>query len=107
MERLIRSKFAIWNFIHVIVHIADPYATDDLWQIETAPGDENQLILVRLTPNTPVYIKVRAKSATGTSEFSQMVPFQSSSGQAAEAAGSSALTGNNRQGKLSQHFRSQ
>lgn len=79
--------------------LTDPYAADDLWQVDTAPGDENQLILVRLTPGTPVYMKVRAKSARGNSEFSQVVPFQSSSGQTAETAGSAAHSSDNRQGK--------
>ena len=84
--------------------ITDPYASDDLWQIETAPGDENQLILVRLTPGTPVHMKVRAKSARGTSEFSQVVHFQSSSGQQAETAASPAHSSDNRQGQLNPSF---
>ncbi|OQV18925.1 hypothetical protein BV898_06985 [Hypsibius exemplaris] len=57
-----------------VLYTYDPTASDDLWQIDSIPGGESQGILVRLTPNARVYVKVRAKSAAGNSNFSEVVP---------------------------------
>ena len=54
-------------------HVSDPTASDEMWQIETILDGENQVILSRLTPNSRVYVKVRAKGPAGSSTFSKTV----------------------------------
>lgn len=56
-----------------IYYSYDPNAQGDLWQIETAPGDETQAIVAALTTNTNVYFKVRAKGDQGYGQFSEVV----------------------------------
>jgi hypothetical protein len=77
----ITEKFSLFS------NLTDPSASDDLWQIETAPDLESQVILVRLTLNTRVYIKVRAKSPYGDSDFSETVAFDTTAATGQEARG--------------------